>query len=137
MGYGPGLAKSLQTMSLEVGLRMCKQMHDELRIESAEFQCLLHLCKYCQINNLFQLANMREVGNVCQGQRRGKGSGAKGGNGGLGTLCFFVIFCTRCDLRLAILGSEPVSNTCEEVNNNNKMHGCFITIYNLHCSHWI
>ena len=95
MGYGPGPAKSLQTMSLEVGLRMCKQMHDELRIESAEFQCLLHLCKYCQINNLFQLANMREVGNVCQGQRRGKGSGAKGGNRGLGTLCFFVIFCTR------------------------------------------
>ena len=66
------------------------------------------------------LANMREARNVRRGQRRGEGSGAKGGNGGLGTLCFFAIFCTRCDLRPAILGSEPAFDTCEEVNDDDK-----------------
>ena len=49
---------------------------------------------------------------------------------------FFAIFCTRYDLRPAIW-SEPVFNTCEEVNDDDKVHGCFITIYNLHCSYWI
>ena len=54
----------------------------------------------------------------------------------MGTLCFFAIFCTGYDLRPAIW-SEPVFNTCEEVNDDDKVHGCFITIYNLHCGYWI